>query len=200
MDEDTAKLIIAVGAAVGFIFWMTALALYRRMAATETLRSFDADMPHRQPADAISDLIADGRLISAQARVERPDASRLNISQMGIDVCFEAIRAGGGSRLVAQIDDSRLTRKFQLGLGAFVLILMPLVVGGLCVVLWNYVAPSPTLAVRWQSVQVVQIVHVLWPPFLIYFLWRGFHNRAANAVSNLLVFAQAAKPARTEQT
>jgi hypothetical protein len=127
-------------------------------------------------------------------RVERPDPSRLNISQMGVDVSLEAIRAGSGSRIVAEVDDSLMTRRFQLWVGVLVLIVIPLVVGGVCVALWNFVVPSPTAAVRWQALQVMQIVHALCPPFLLYALWKGSHIRAGNAVSNLLVYVQATKP------
>jgi hypothetical protein len=40
-------------------------------------------------------------------------------------------------------------------------------------------------------VQIVQIVHVLWPPFLIYFIWRRLHVQAGNAAANLTALAQA---------
>jgi hypothetical protein len=43
---------------------------------------------------------------------------------------------------------------------------------------------------------VLQIVHVLWPPFLIYFLWKQFRTAGANAASNLLVVAQATRGGR----
>jgi hypothetical protein len=117
---------------------------------------------------------------------------------MGVQVDFEAMRYGSGSRVTAVVDDSRMTRRFQFWLGILVLIIMPIAVGGICVALWNFVAPSPTAAIRWQSVQVLQISHFLWPQFLIYFLWKSFHNRAANVVSNILVYAQAAKPKRRD--
>ena len=36
----------------------------------------------------------------------------------------------------------------------------------------TYVATSTNLAVRWQSVQMIQIIHILWPPFLLGTLYR----------------------------
>jgi len=198
MDQDAAKIVIAVGAAVGFLFWLIGIAMYRKMAHAETERRFEAQMPNRSPSEAIDELIANGQLINAQSRVERPDQTHLTVTQMGVETRFEATRFGSGSRIVADVDDSHMTRKFQFWLGVLVLIIIPLVVGGACVALWNFVALSPTADVRWQSIQVVQISHVLWPQFLIYFLWKSFHTRAGNAISNLLVYAQAAKPGRRD--
>jgi hypothetical protein len=34
-------------------------------------------------------------------------------------------------------------------------------------------------------------VHVLWPPFLVYFLWKKQRATALDAMSNLLVLANA---------
>ncbi len=55
-----------------------------------------------------------------------------------------------------------------------VFFVMPIVVIGLGFVLLRFVASHPNLAIRWQAVQVVQIAHVLWPPFLVskLFQWR----------------------------
>jgi hypothetical protein len=63
---------------------------------------------------------------------------------------------------VAELAD----RSVFLWLGGLfqVLGLLALVVGGWAI--YTYVLPSPDPAVRWQSVQIVQAVHFLWPPFL----------------------------------
>ena len=76
------------------------------------------------------------------------------------------------------------------------LILMPIVIGGVVAALWHLVAPSEKDPVRWQAVQVVQIVHVLWPPFLIYFIWKRLHVQAGNAAANLTTLASATHPVR----
>jgi hypothetical protein len=41
-----------------------------------------------------------------------------------------------------------------------------------CWAMSTYVATSPEPAVRWQSLQMLQVVHVLWPPFLFGGLYR----------------------------
>jgi hypothetical protein len=196
MDEQIAKLVVVAGFMVGLLFWLFALGLYRKIAGAENPRKFDALIPGKSPGEAIDALISRGQLISPQAQLDRIAENRLAIRQTGIAVEFEAAGQSAGSRLTATVDDSVLTHRFQMGLGAFVLILMPIVVGGVPAALWHFVAQSPSSAVRWQSIQVLQIVHVLWPPFLIYFLWKQFRTTGANAASNLLVVAQATRGGR----
>jgi hypothetical protein len=204
MDEELAKLVIAIGFFVGLAFWLVAFTLYRRIASAETLERFEAKLPDAQPTEVIRGLLSDGkqmltegRLFSATApRVTRPADNSLVVDQGGIEVRFEAMRAGGGSLLIADVDSTGHSRKYQLLFGAYVLIVMPLVVGGLSVWMWNYVAPSAAPAVRWQSLQIMQICHVLWPPFLFYFNWKVRRSQAVNSAANLLVFAEASGPPR----
>jgi hypothetical protein len=205
MDEELAKLIIAVGFFVGLVFWLIAFSLYRRIASAETLERFEAKIPNKHPTEVIRSLLGDGkqmltegRLFSLIApRVTRPADNRLVVDQGGIELRFEATRAGGESLLVAEVDSTGHARKYQLGFGAYVLIVMPLAVGGLAVGMWNYVAPSAAPAVRWQSLQIMQICHFLWPPFLFYFNWKVRRSQAANSAANLLVFAEASGPPRS---
>lgn len=191
MDEQTAKLIIGGGAAVGVAFWCLGIWLYRAMAGAETRQKFEGDVAGVSPAEAIRRLVANSQVVDAQSKAERAGDDRLTVSRSnGIELSFEATRVYDGAHVVATVDDSRRTRRYLLGLGAFVLILMPAVIGGLSVALWHLVAPHPTLAIRAQSVQIVQIVHVLWPPLLFYFLWKHARRGASNAAANALVLAQ----------
>lgn len=196
MDEQTAKMVIAAGGCVGVLFWLTAIGLYRKLAAAESPRRFEATVKGRQPGETIDGLLQRSQLFSPQARLERVADNRLVVHQVGVALELEATRQGSDTRLAATVDDSTLTHRFQLGLGAFVLILMPIVIGGVVAALWHLVAPSEKLPVRWQAVQIVQIVHVLWPPFLIYFIWKRLHVQAGNAAANLTTLASATHPVR----
>jgi hypothetical protein len=42
----------------------------------------------------------------------------------------------------------------------------------MCSALYTSVATSPDPAVRWQTLQMIQVVHLLWPPFLMGGLYR----------------------------
>jgi hypothetical protein len=57
-----------------------------------------------------------------------------------------------------------------VGGGIQLLGLVALVVG--CWATFTFVASSPEPAIRWQSLQMLQVAHVLWPPFLFGGLYR----------------------------
>jgi hypothetical protein len=191
MDEQLAKIVIAAGFGVGVFFWLAALAMYRKIAAAENPRRFESVVRGCQPAEAIDGLLKESQQFSPQARLERTAENRLAVSQTGILLEFEATRQGGDTRLTATADDSQRTHWFQMGLGAWVLIVMPIVIGGITAALWHLVPASKEDGVRWQAVQILQIVHVLWPPFLIYFIWRSLHVQAGTTAANLTTLAQA---------
>lgn len=192
MDEQVARIVIAAGFVVGVLFWLAAIVMYRKLASAENPRRFESIVRGCQPAEAIDGLLQKSQLFSPQARLERTAENRLEVSQAGISLELEAMRQGGDTRLTATVDDSKRTHWFQMGLGAWALIVMPIVIGGVTAALWHFVAPSDKAALRWQAVQIVQIVHVLWPPFLIFFIWRSLHVQAGNTAANLTTLAQAA--------
>jgi hypothetical protein len=191
MQEHLAKMIIAAGFAVGLVFWFVAVVLYRRMASAPTRERIVVNIPNKTPGEALKDLIAGGKLFSPQARLTRPAENRLVVTQSRIEVTLEATRRGSGAEVTADIDHSAYTRRFALGFAAFVLIVMPAVIGGVPWALWHFAAESDSPGVRGQSLQVLQIVHVLWPPFLIYNLWNQLRRNVGNSVSNALVLAEA---------
>jgi len=192
MDEQVARIVIAAGFVVGVLFWLAAIVMYRKLASAENPRRFESIVRGCQPAEAIDGLLQKSQLFNPQARLERTAENRLEVSQAGISLELEAMRQGGDTRLTATVDDSKRTHWFQMGLGAWALIVMPIVIGGVTAALWHFVAPSDKVALRWQAVQIVQIVHVLWPPFLLYFIWRNLHVQAGNTAANLTTLAQAA--------
>jgi hypothetical protein len=58
-----------------------------------------------------------------------------------------------------------------------------------CWAILTFVVASPNPAIRWQVVQMVQVVHLLWPPFLFGGLyrraWRGVASRMEALAHNL---------------
>jgi hypothetical protein len=190
MTEDTARLIIAAGLGVGLLFWFIAVVLYRKIANAPANERVEAIVADKSPGEALKDLLSRSAAIWPQARLTRTAENRVTVTQSGIKVELEAVRRGSGAQLIAQIDAAAYNRRFAMGMAALVLIVMPAVVGGVPWALWNFVASSDSPSVRTQAVQVVQIVHVLWPPFLIYGLWRGIRRATVNGVSNALVLAE----------
>ncbi len=70
----------------------------------------------------------------------------------------------------------------------FLLLGLAALVAG-CWAMWTYVLPSPNPGVRGQAVQMVQVVHLLWPPFLFAALARQparlIQSRVSAMVHNL---------------
>lgn len=190
MDEPTAKLIIGAGFLVGVVVWLIALQLYRKMADAPRQERIETRLSGKSPAETIR-VVLDSLLPSGGlARIVRSSEHALHVSQMGVEIDLVASHAGGQTQLTAELDNSQLTRRFQIPLAILVVLVMPLVIAGVPASLWILVAPNPTPAVRWQCVQVLQIVHVLWPPFLIYILWKKQRDMIAVAISNLLLKAE----------
>ncbi len=191
MDEDTAKLVISAGAAIGVIVWLIAVQLFRRMAETPVHEVIETPVPGKTPAETMKAIVANAGQVAGQARLSRPADNVLEITQFGVFSRIEARREGGQTLLTAEIDDSSCRRKYQRFLALFVVLLMPITIVGVAAGLWHFAALSVTPSVRTQSIQVLQIVHVLWPPFMLYGVWKTHRRTAYDAVSNLLVIAAA---------
>lgn len=91
----------------------------------------------------------------------------------------------GGTRLVSQLDMKRLVRVMSAIMVFLVLFLEPLFLFGIALLVWFFAASSSVPALRWQTFQILQIIHVLWPPFLIYFLFTRFRKEAKGKVESL---------------
>ncbi len=190
MDEQIAKLIIGAGATVGVVVWLLALRLYRKMADTPAVEVFETPVPGKTPAEAMKAVLGSSRQLAGDSQLERPGDLEFEITQFRCHSRIVAHRAGGQTMLTAELDDSKLRRTMQRWFALFVVFLMPVTIVGVAAALWNFAAPSAAPGIRTQSVQIVQMVHVLWPPFLFYGLRKTQRTTARNALSNLLILAQ----------
>jgi hypothetical protein len=57
---------------------------------------------------------------------------------------------------------------------------------GLFWFLYRYVATNPDPGIRWQTVQMIQAVHFLWPPFLFAHLYRRVGRAVRAGVDGLV--------------
>ncbi|MGL5097357.1 MAG: hypothetical protein ACRDD1_17355, partial [Planctomycetia bacterium] len=90
----------------------------------------------------------------------------------------------GRTRVDWTIEVPDLRRLMYLGRGLQLVGLLALVVGGW--LMFHYVASSPNPRIRFQTVQMLQAVHVLWPPFLIAVLIRRQRTGPGAALDALL--------------
>jgi len=78
--------------------------------------------------------------------------------------------SGGRSRVEWAVELANMLWLLRLGALFQVAGLIGIIAG--CWVILNYVVASPDPSLRWQTVQMVQVVHFLWPPFLFGALYR----------------------------
>ena len=76
-----------------------------------------------------------------------------------------------------------------LGAAKTVVVVGAIVVAGLYCALRAFVVTSDHEAVRWQALQMVQAVHVLWPPFLLAGLARKMRREVVTEVQRVLANA-----------
>jgi hypothetical protein len=182
MDETTAKAVIGVGFGVGVLVWMWAMRLYGKMVAEPREQSSTIQIQDHPPDEALKLVVATS---NQAAMLERPDPNTLLTTFMGMDVRFLAAPQGVGTVLTTEIDATRFTRITTGIMGVLLFVLAPLVLVGVAAVLWNNVAPNPNPAVRWQALQIMQIIHILWPPFLVYFIHKRTLSMVKSAITRL---------------
>lgn len=83
----------------------------------------------------------------------------------------------GFDRLVRRIRIVSLSLILGLGLPAI------LITGG---IIWYFVVNNQNPSVRWQVFQLLQLVHVIWPPFLVLYFYRAGRRHGRTFVSNVL--------------
>jgi hypothetical protein len=90
----------------------------------------------------------------------------------------------GRTRVEYAVDPatSKLLLRFGAGISAVGLAILV----GLSWGLWTYVADSPNPGVRAQSVQIIRVMHALWPPFLLAWLHRSRQASLRGLVDGLV--------------
>jgi hypothetical protein len=201
MDEQFARLIVIGMTAVGAVAWMGALAVTLRAHGQRPPKGLGEDLPFEiDNAPAIS-AIAGSAEIAGQpqelAAKLTEQLARVGVMPIGLikilksdrdEVVFEPAGPnsffsvgfgrgrfrfrGIGPRTHIDYAVETTARRFLTTL-SWVFVALGLAV--LVVVPWfqfQYVVPSPNPSVRAQSLQTVQIIHFLWPPFLFAFVAR----------------------------
>ena len=189
MSETTAEAVILAGAAIGVVVWLLGAWAVRRASPEPGPAAASRAYPGRRPDDALRSLLrATGA--GTWAIRERTDTHALLEITLPrgrpVRVVAKAEPVTGGARILLAADSEGGLRALRWTGRALSFGLTPLVVLGLPVLLWQVAAHSPDPDVRTQAVQVVQMVHVLWPPFLIAFLTRTLRGRLVASLDDLL--------------
>jgi hypothetical protein len=185
MDEKTAKMIVIAGALVGAGVWILCLRYYRRMKTMARTISKEGSVSGVTKDQAMKALL--GKFLTHAGNHQIPDRSDdgFTLRVLLTEIALEFQSQGAGVSFRADADMSRLAGLFGTIMGVLVIILQPLVIIAVSALLWFLVAGSETAGMRWQAIQVVQIIHVLWPPFLAYFLYRAMRSKIQMLLDNM---------------
>jgi hypothetical protein len=110
----------------------------------------------------------DGRIVFERLEPTIANQARHRWFRRG-ELRFTALRPNQ-TQIEWSVEPVGFQRLLWAGTSFQIAALVALTVG--CWVMSTYVVPSPEPAVRWQSLQMLQVAHVLWPPFLFASLYR----------------------------
>lgn len=215
MDPEAARLLVLGIAAVGGVVWFTAWQFHRRTFGRPRATAGNAQLPlDEQPEDWIigsAELPGEPERLAGQAAATLAAGGSQHLPPLRIvdvsegRVAFE----GGGDRADAKptayiiSGELRFTaigaektavdyavvvgssRGLKIGSAIFLSLGLVALVGGTWAML-AFVASNPNPEVRWQSFQMFQIIHVLWPPFLFAGIDR-VRRRAVRSTMDTLV-------------
>lgn len=190
MDQQTATAIQTFILAGGIICWLVSVWLHQRLYSSPTSYSSEHTIDGMDSDEAFKGLL---RLVVPGAKVLRNTDSRIEITKLGATGSFEVERAYSGTVLRVEWDSAGFTRWFRLGLSIWTFVITPLALGGISFLIWRFVVQNPNPQIRWQVFQMFQIVHFLWPPFLIYFIHRGIIKAQRRSIENIHLLIKAAQ-------
>lgn len=179
--------------AVSWIIWVTVLscgilcwifAIFLFLAIRESPRQFSVRTENTalDPQKVLKELSS---YLIGHLSFKKTEAGVLAVNFLLCRLEMNVEKQGEGSVLVSVLDMTGLKRVMGSIMAVIVLIVEPLVVFGVAFLVWFLALSSSVPAVRWQTLQVFQMIHVLWPPFLIYFLFTRFRKEAKRKVESL---------------
>lgn len=194
MSNDAAALIVLVLAACATAAWATGIAFTRRRLFAAPRDQF-TEMPIRgvsgevrvqqgpsvvreRMLECMRQAVIPGRMgCSVMVRRAEGDTIEGRLlygaggpgSAEGLPVTLRLSADGGGTRVTYEADTDPALRGLRIGAVIFHVVGL-IAIPTLGYVLLNYAAPSSSPGARGQVVQMIQIVHVLWPPFLLGYL------------------------------
>lgn len=187
MSPETAELIVLVGAVAGVVVSVSNAAAAGRRWLSVRRRSFPfVEVEVEQDSGGFERMLASTlSVVPIGVRVETAEAGRVEFRipyetgllpfVRGLVGRIEVREEGGGRvRLRGSTDVRGVRRSAVIAMAVSLAIGLPVV----AVITWlllAFVVHSPEPGIRWQALQVLQIVHVLWPPWLL--LWIGRRNQ-----------------------
>ena len=204
MSRETAELIFYAGICIfGFIWLVATVFVFRKLRAPRREEYGRAEEVETGLLTGEVRVPGDQEVFSQKLAEQIASAPGLGVKiteRTPARVAFEVVRAGsakpsvwGRGAIMLRQDGEDIRARYAFDLGRLrailrlVAFLTCFVYGGIFLVgvpaiIWFVVLPSEDSAVRWQVVQICQMVHGVWPPFLIGWLW----SRSVRSISTSL--------------
>jgi hypothetical protein len=182
METAHAYLVVAAGLAVSLGAWWLALRLYLAQRRWPVRMDGRWIIAAHTPQSALVEALG---MTASNCRVGRRGPRGLVMHLGGCSAAVSFSPCGQGSEMHALLDWARGARMFGFLVGLLVLVVQPAVIIGLGGGLWHWVASSDSAEVRILVLQVVQIGHVLWPPFLVHLIYRRLRRNSRRVVEQL---------------
>ena len=183
MAPETAYLVIGGGILVAGAVWAICLRLLQRQRAWPRVEQGRWRLTGFEPAQAVDRALY---LLAGSTRVRRQGERGVTVALGGCVARLEFTSLGGHTELVARLDWTRGARMFGFLMGLLVLVVQPAVILGIGGTLWHWFASDPTDEGRRTAWQVVQVAHVLWPPFLVHAIHRHLRSQARAVIDQLV--------------
>jgi hypothetical protein len=197
VPEPTARLIVLAGAAIGAVVWLLVLARWRALRATQAPPSATVTAARGASLDEVKRGLMELALARQWQCTSREGDALVFALPLGAKLVVLLRRSMSRVEAVIETDLAPLDRRFTRWVGLFVA-LIPLVVAGLALLLLRLAVPAELAPVRWQSVQIAQVVHVLWPPFLLLFLHQRMRKALLGAASDVALRIETLEPAAAD--
>jgi hypothetical protein len=196
MESDSSTWIVIALTAVGAVVWLAGLAVMARATRELRARAQEAaarfDIEERSAAgtlvgegevegrpeelsEKLAGLLArDGMPPFGPIKIVACDRSELVFESAGLNpgTAAGSIRGGrfrfspAGSRTRIEYAIEAPSGHVLIAIGWLFIVLGLAALAAGCWIMFAYVIPSPNPGVRGQAVQMVQVCHLLWPPFL----------------------------------
>lgn len=126
-------------------------------------------------------------------KIERADETSVEFDQIDVPGSF---RMQHGLVQFVRLDGNRTQALYRVEFGSgrglliaaqAILIAALVAIVGVAIVMEKWVIPSAEPGIRWQAVQTCQLVHLLWPPFMLSALYRRGRESNLSRLETLLV-------------
>ncbi len=190
MTSQTAQSIVLGISAVAGLVWLAGLFLWWKTKAPKQPEPFERRLPGKGMVDVRDSLSRAAALMVPPWELEGGDEAGavFTISIAGRPEVLVEVRqdTDGETMATAQLTPRQSPGWYRWLMSVWLLVLIPAVTVVGATLLLTYVVPHPSSNVRGQTLQMAQVAHFLWPPFLFWGIRQGLFKLARQQCQRFL--------------